>query len=91
VNLIHILPKLFADISWTVAMAGWMGFRGHSTRPIIEMSAALYLPFVLLLVPLGQGVITEDTFVMSGHALMLFGMLLAMLLRREHYTGHHGH
>jgi hypothetical protein len=75
----------------TVAMAAWMRFRGHTRRPIIEMSAAMYLPFGLLLVPLWRGAITEDTFVLVGHVLMLLGMLLAMLLRREEYTGHHGH
>lgn len=74
-----------------VAMAGWMRFRGHTRAPIIEMSAAMYLPFLLLLVPLEQGRITEGTFMLGGHVLMLLGMLLAMLLRREEYTGHHGH
>jgi hypothetical protein len=75
----------------TVAMAGWMRFRGHTTGPILEMSAAMYLPFLILLVPLWQGGITEHTFVLGGHVLMLLGMLLAMLLRRDEYTGHHGH
>jgi hypothetical protein len=75
----------------TVAMAGWMRFRGHTRAPIIEMSAAMYVPFLLLLVPLWQGGISEGTFVLGGHVLMLLGMLLAMLLRREEYTGHHGH
>lgn len=75
----------------TVAMAGWMRFRGHTTAPILEMSAAMYLPFLILLVPLWHGGITEHTFVLGGHVLMLLGMLLAMLLRRDEYTAHHGH
>jgi hypothetical protein len=75
----------------TVAMAGWMRFRGHTRAPIIEMSAAMYLPFLLLLMPLEQEMITEGTFMVGGHVLMLLGMLVAMLLRREEYTSHHGH
>ena len=76
----------------TVAMAGWMRFRGHTMAPIVEMSAAMYIPFLLLFVPLEQGAINERTFVLGGHVLMLLGMLLAMLLRLEEYTsGHQGH
>jgi len=75
----------------TVAMAAWMRFRGHSRAPIIEMPAAMYAPFLVLLVPLWRGSITEPTFVLVGHVLMLLGMLLAMLLRLAEYTGHHRH
>lgn len=71
----------------TVAMAGWMRFRGHTMKPIIVMSAAMYLPVLLLLVPLWRGAITEGTFDLGVHVLMLLGMLLAMLLRLEEYTG----
>jgi hypothetical protein len=74
-----------------VAMAGWMRFRGHTRAPIIEMSSAMYLPFLVLLMPLELGKITEGTFMVGGHVLMLLGMLLAMMLRRQEYTGHHGH
>ena len=73
----------------TVAMAGWMRFRGHTRAPIIEMCAAMYLPFLILLVPLWQDAITANTFVLGGHVLMLLGMLLAMLARLDEYTGHH--
>jgi hypothetical protein len=72
----------------TVAMAGWMRFRGHTRTPIIEMSASMFVPFLILLVPLWQEAISERTFVLGGHVLMLLGMFLAMLLRPEEYTGH---
>jgi hypothetical protein len=75
----------------TFAMAGWMRFRGHTIRPIVEMSAAMYLPFLVLLVPLWRGDITHNTFVVGGHVLMLLGMLLAMLARPAVYVGHHDH
>jgi hypothetical protein len=85
------VSALVMATNMTVAMAGWMRFRGHTRRPIIEMSAAMYLPFLLLLVPLWRGAISASTFLLGGHVLMLLGMLLAMLLRREEYTSHHGH
>ncbi|MFE9311973.1 hypothetical protein ACFYM5_30645 [Streptomyces sp. NPDC006706] len=36
----------------TVAMSAWMRFRGHRRRPIVEMGAAVYVPFLVLFVPL---------------------------------------
>lgn len=75
----------------TVAMAAWMRFRGHGRAPILEMSAAMYLPFLVLLVPLWREGISQQTFVLGGHVLMLLGMLAAMLLRPQEYTGHHSH
>ena len=38
-----------------VAMAAWMRFRCHSWPAITEMSAAMYLPFAVLLVPYWAG------------------------------------
>jgi hypothetical protein len=72
----------------TVAMAGWMRFRGHTWRPIVEMSTAMVVPFLVMLVPLWLGAITESTLWVWGHVLMLVGMLAAMLLRPDEYTGH---
>ena len=41
-----------------VAMAAWMRFRGHSWPAITEMSAAMYLPFAVLLVPYWAGAVS---------------------------------
>ena len=43
-----------------IGMGVWMKIRRHSWRHIVEMSAAMYLPFVALLVPYWLGVV-------SGH------------------------
>lgn len=51
----------------------------------------MYVPFLVLLVPLWRGGISQQIFVLEGHVLMLLGMLAAMLVRRDEYTGHHGH
>lgn len=74
----------------TVGMAAWMSLRRHGTRMIVEMSAAMVAPFVVLLVPLAAGAITADALSAAGHGLMFITMLAAMLLRRDHYTRRNG-
>jgi hypothetical protein len=70
----------------TVAMSAWMGFRGHRWRPIAEMGVAMYLPFLVLFVPLALGVIGEGALMLWGHVLMLPAMAAAMLLRPSEYA-----
>ena len=70
----------------SVAMAAWMRFRGHSWRGIAEMSASMYLPFVVLLVPYWAGLAGEGLLMTWGHLLMLPAMALAMLLRPAEYA-----
>ncbi len=83
---------LLMATNMTVAMAGWMRFRGHSWPALAEMSTAMYLPFVVLLVPLWKGAISESTLMVAAHLLMLPAMALVMLLRLDEYThAHHGH
>jgi flagellar biosynthetic protein FliP len=69
----------------TIGMALWMRIRRHSWRPIVEMSAAMVLPFLALLVPYGTGAIDGDALMMGGHLLMLPAMLAAMLWRHREY------
>ena len=73
----------------TAGMALWMGIRRHSWPRIAEMSAAMYLPFVALLVPYWLGGISGGTLMTAGHILMLPTMLAAMLWRRADYSHHH--
>jgi hypothetical protein len=74
----------------TVAMSAWMRYRGHGWRSIVEMGAAMYLPFLVLFVPLWAGALSSRGLMIGGHALMLPAMLAAMLLRRDEYAyGHH--
>src|SRR3954462_3585239 len=70
----------------SVGMAAWMRFRGHSWRGIAEMSASMYLPFVVLLLPFWAGAIGEHTMMTWGHLLMLPAMALVMLLRPSEYA-----
>jgi flagellar biosynthetic protein FliP len=76
----------------TVGMALWMWIRRHPWPRIAEMSAAMYLPFVVLLVPYWLGAISADALMTGGHLLMLPAMLGAMLWRRTEYShSHHRH
>jgi hypothetical protein len=68
-----------------IGMGAWMRFRGHSWSAIAAMSAAMYLPFVVLLLPLWAGLITGGTLLTAGHVLMLPTMALAMLWQRHEY------
>lgn len=73
----------------TVAMSIWMRHRGHGWAPVAEMGAAMYAPFLVLLVPYWMGAMSGDDLMMGGHVLMLPAMAVAMLARRSEYTGHH--
>ena len=70
----------------SIGMGAWMRFRGHSWRGVAEMSASMYLPFVVLLVPFWAGAIGEGALMTWGHLLMLPAMAVAMLLRSGEYT-----
>lgn len=83
------IETLVMATNMTVPMAAWMRFRGHAWPPILEMSAAMYLPFVVLFVPLWTGLISGSTLMAAGHVLMFFAMAVAMLWRRAEYTSHH--
>jgi hypothetical protein len=73
----------------TVAMAGWMRFRGHGWAATAEMAVAMYLSFVVLFPPLWLGVLSATGLLVFGHVLMLVAMAAVMLRRRDAYTGHH--
>jgi hypothetical protein len=70
----------------TIAMTAWMRFRGHGWRPCAEMGAAMYLPFVVLFVPMWAGLISSGGMLLWGHVLMLFAMAGAMAIRPHEYA-----
>ena len=74
----------------TVPMVAWMRLRGHSWRHGAEMAAGMLAPAVVIYILLGLGAgATLPWLQEADHPAMLLGMLAAMLLRREHYTGGH--
>ncbi|MBX6354707.1 MAG: DJ-1/PfpI family protein [Micromonosporaceae bacterium] len=83
---------IVAATDMSIGMALWMRLRRHGWASIREMSAAMYVPFLLLLVPYWAGGISGSTVMMGGHVLMVPAMLVAMLRRRAEYThARHGH
>ena len=84
-------PELNAVVmatNMTIAMSAWMRYRGHRWPATAEMAAAMYLPFLVLFLPLWLGLLTSTGLVVAGHVLMLAGMAAVMLLRPSEYGGH---
>ena len=87
VPALHLLAMA---TSMTIPMVAWMRYRGHSWLPCAEMSASMFLPTLAVIALLAAGLVTEfDSLMMLEHVVMLPAMLVAMLLRRGEYIGHH--
>ncbi len=83
---VHVLLMAF---DMTVAMVAWMAWRKHSRGAVLEMGAAMFVPFAVLLVPYWLGLLDYGAVMGIGHALMFAGMLAAMLRRKPEYMHHH--
>jgi hypothetical protein len=75
----------------TLGMGLWMRVRGHSWASTGEMSAAMALPFLAMLVPYAAGLFGASMLMVAGHVVMLLGMVLAMFWKWDEYTGAHHH
>ncbi|MET0235045.1 MAG: DJ-1/PfpI family protein [Kibdelosporangium sp.] len=84
------VDTLIMAADMTIGMAVWMRVRRHSRPRIAEMSLAMFLPFLILLVPYWFGVLSDHLVMSVGHALMFIAMAAVMLWRHEEYT-QHGH
>jgi flagellar biosynthetic protein FliP len=49
------VSALVMATNMTLGMSLWMAYRKHSWPSILEMGAAMYLPFIVLLVPYWAG------------------------------------
>ncbi|MGK5740869.1 hypothetical protein [Micromonospora sp. URMC 103] len=67
----------------TVGMTVWMRHRRHPTAACAEMAAAMYVPFLLLLVPYWTGLLPGDAVLLGGHLLMVPAMVVAALRHRH--------
>jgi flagellar biosynthetic protein FliP len=72
----------------SLGMGLWMRIRRHPWSGIAAMTAAMYLPFAVLLVPFWAGAVSADTLFTAGHLLMLPAMALAMWWRLDEYAHH---
>jgi hypothetical protein len=79
-------------LTMTVPMVAWMRYRGHGWSVCADMTTAMVIPTLSVLALLWSGLVGDlGTLLLIEHVAMLPSMLLAMLLRRDEYTGavHH--
>ncbi|MEU8154422.1 hypothetical protein AB0B94_12225 [Micromonospora sp. NPDC048986] len=79
------VAALVMATNMTVGMTVWMRYRAHHWRGVVEMAAAMYVPFLLLLVPWWAGLLGADALMLGGHLLMVPAMLL-VAVRHRHET-----
>jgi hypothetical protein len=72
----------------TVPMVVWMRYRGHGRRPCVEMAASMFVPTFAAIGLLWSGALEFGAAMTLEHVVMFPAMLIAMLLRRDEYTGH---
>lgn len=83
------LHAMIMATNMSAGMTLWMYHRRHTWRQIGEMAAAMYLPFVVLLVPHWTGPLSGSELLTSGHVLMVPAMLGVMLVRWDIYAQDH--
>ena len=76
---------LLMATTMVTGMAVWMVYRRHTWREILEMSVAMYASVVVLFPVYWLGAVASAGLMVSAHVLMLVGMAVAMLHRRENY------
>nr|WTA70722.1 hypothetical protein OHB51_16860 [Micromonospora sp. NBC_00855] len=79
------VAALVMATNMTVGMTVGMRYRAHHWDAVGEMAAAMYVPFLLLLVPFWAGLIDADALLLGGHLLMIPAMVL-VALRHRHET-----
>jgi hypothetical protein len=75
----------------TIPMVAWMRYRGHRWQPTLEMAASMIIPTLVAIALLATAVLSFGALMGLEHVAMLLGMLVAMLLRIDEYTGHAHH
>jgi hypothetical protein len=83
------IRTLVMATNMNIGMIVWMRYRGHTWERTMEMVVGMTVPFLVWLVPMWMGLISELTLNIVGHLAMLAGMYLSMLFRREEYSQDH--
>ncbi|MEU8179559.1 DUF6010 family protein [Micromonospora sp. NPDC049044] len=79
------VAALVMATNMTVGMTVWMRYRAHHWRGVVEMAAAMYVPFLLVLAPFWAGRLDADALMLGGHLLMVPAMVL-VAVRHRHET-----
>jgi hypothetical protein len=82
-----VMMLLSMGITMTVPMVAWMRYRGHARRPTAEMAGSMLIPTFAAMALVGSGAMAQGPVMVIEHIGMLAGMLIAMLLRRDEYSG----
>jgi flagellar biosynthetic protein FliP len=97
-DLYHQLPALGAIVMTAIMtgpMALWMVVRGHDRQMIAEMSLAMIVPAIALMLASRIGLVAASSIPMLTDPLMYASMLAVMLARWRMYAGlghgHHAH
>jgi hypothetical protein len=86
------LAVLVMATNMTAGMTLLMRYRRYSWPSIAEMAGAMYVPFLVMLIPFWAGLVSGAVVMAGGHVLMLPCMILVMLHRRREFAQeHHGH
>ena len=86
------LYDLAMGVFMTVPMVAWMIVRGHGWRHSAEMAFAMFTPAAAIIVLRLLGADASLPWLAdASHVAMLPAMIIAMLYRRDHYTGKAGH
>ncbi len=90
-SLLHYdtVMALVMATDMSLGMGAWMRYRGHGWHAIAEMSAVMYLPFVIFFPLVWAGAMSGGWMLVAGHNLMLPAMLALMLWRRAEYGACH--
>lgn len=82
-------PELFVlgmAFAMSVPMVAWMRRRGHDWRSSAEMSAAMFVPALVLIAVYRLGAVPADSVCPLACAAMIPAMVVAMVFRLGTYT-----
>ena len=83
------LALLWMAFAMSAGMVAWMRYRGHGWAASAEMTASMFIPSFAAMALVSTGVVDEHGAMMIQHVAMFPAMLVAMLLRKAEYSGHH--
>jgi hypothetical protein len=82
------LRLLWMAFTMSVGMVAWMRYRGHGWAPCADMTAAMFVPSLGAIALLWIGLVEDEGALLAiQHVAMFPAMLVAMLLRRDEYSG----
>ncbi|QLQ36138.1 hypothetical protein [Micromonospora robiginosa] len=80
------VAALVMATNMSLGMVAWMWHRGDGWAATAQMTAAMFVPFLLLLPPWWAGLVGDHALMLGGHLLMVPAMVL-VALRHHHAPG----